>query len=178
MRIHTYPSLLAGAAMIALAAEADAGGGAAAPAVAPPKRYKVTAKNRTKDAMRDGETAELTFVVEGPDYKTAWQTARKVTRVGTAELDEGEQVYGIGEKGEDVAFTLRPGRYTVDAVDSLQERGKKNAPITLENLEAALEAKGVKLPKAIQDEIDKLKSNPGAVIAENAIQQQAAGTGS
>lgn len=150
------------------AGDGNNGGGGNAPAPTPTpaptvKRYRADAAWR--GTPKEGEPKEVSFIIEGPDYKTAWQSAREVTRVGTSEI--GDSIKVFDKDGKD-GFEMRPGRYTVKDVTSLQDRSRKEEPVTVDTLLAALEAKGVKPNKQVLDMIEELKANPGATLAESA----------
>lgn len=156
--MRTHRALLAASAIACLAAasEGNAGGNANSAAAEPAvKYYLATAESRAPDPTTK-ETVKVTFVVSGPDYKTAWATAREVTRVGTTHFDGNVWADKTREKKlED----LRPGSFTVKSLDSLQERRSKQPAVTLDNLLTTLEERNISIPAKMREVIDELRAS-------------------
>lgn len=160
-------NLMAGAAMAALAAETGAGSGssttpAAAPPTADPKFYEAEAVERNPEP--GVQPTKVMITIQAPDYKEAWENARMLTRVGSAEFaQDGGKAWS--DPARTKAVIMRPGRYTIKAVASLQPRTTKTQAITVDQLEKVLADAGVKPSKEVQAVIDNLKKEgPGALI--------------
>lgn len=200
MRTHPYP-MMSGLAAAAMAAAKDAGNAPSkdkgkeapsasdvtapesptetpAPTAASPapetasKRYRATAEYRGE--LPEGMEKQVTFIVEQVDYKSAWETARAVTRFGTANMNLNPKLKDVSvfaENGTD-KFDLAPGMYTIRDVQSLQERGKKGKQITLDQLEGAIAERGIEVTDEIRELIQKLKDSPGETAATTATTSQ------
>lgn len=129
------------------------------------KYYLAKAELRTGMTATETTPAKIEFVVADIDYKTAWQQGRAVTRFGIEQFkaqNPGKTAWT--DKTRTAELTISPGVYTVKSLDSLQERRKDKAPITVDNLLEAATAQGVKVPKAVADLIQNLKDNPAGAI--------------
>lgn len=105
------------------------------PATAPapaPKYYLAKAVERKP--VGDAKPQTVEFVVAGPDYKSAWQTARQVTAKGTDKF-VGDVWADVERKTE---LKMDPADFTVESLTSLQPRSNKVTPLTLDQVETAL----------------------------------------
>lgn len=117
-----------------------------------PKYYLAKAIERSPE---QGKTAkEVTFVVVGPDYKSAWQTARKLTARGHAHF-AGE---AFTDQTRGTPMEMVPGEFTVKSVESLQQRSKKVDPVTIDQLMAELQKQGKTLPKGVAEIVESLRA--------------------
>lgn len=165
--MRSYATLLASSALALMAANTDAGStpapkAAATPEPAPtpapaPKFYMATAKTR-KPASADAAKT-ITFVVSGPDYKSAWEAARKVTQLGVALFvkDFPDTVFADNER-KAAPVDFRPGEFTVESVQSLQQRSAKVKDASLDDLLAKAQEANIKIPESVAKLIEDMKS--------------------
>lgn len=122
------------------------------PAVPESRYYKVEAVER-KPAPGTKPDAVF-FVIEAPDYKIAWQHARKLTAVG--HMYFGGKAWSNDD--HDTPMEMIPGVYTVKNVESQQQRVTKVPSIAIDELERVLAETGEKLPPKVQAVIDAMRA--------------------
>jgi hypothetical protein len=124
----------------------------AQPAAPEPKYYLATAQERSP---AEGQKAkEVTFVVGAVDYKTAWQSARRLTAVGDAHF-KGD---AWADQDRKAKMEMAPAEFTIKSVDSLQQRSKKVDPVTVDAVLAEMQKQGKTVPKGVLDVIESLRA--------------------
>lgn len=171
--IRTHTGLLSAVSMAAFAAPTDAGSAPQADTPAPaadnaPKFYLATAN--LKDKKTATADTEVSFVVEAEDYKVGWEIARSLTRFGSSK--DGAFVQGKMKAwtapDRKTAMTMQPGIYTVSKVASLQDRSKKTQPVTIDELAAELENRGIAIPKGVAELMQEMRANPSGDVPPEA----------
>ena len=106
-------------------------------------RYRANA-----DRKSDGNS--ISFLVEGPDYKTGWQIARNMVRIG----GELTSVNPDGTVGDTI--TVAPSEYTVRSQFSLDKRQKRIDPPTVDEFLAYCDDNGISVTKRQRAAVDEL----------------------
>lgn len=123
-----------------MAADNAASSGGTPPATEPAVVAKYYLAEATERSPEEGKKPlETTFVVEGADYKAAWEHARKLTAQGDAHFKGNAWT----KQDRLVKMTMVPATFTVHKLTSLQARSTKKTEITAEQLIAKLEGDNI-----------------------------------
>lgn len=126
------------------------------------KRYQVRADKRT--GAREDFANSIWFVVEKPQYKDAWDTARKMCSQGVGIMDQDRVDYISHDGKETYQDILLPGQYTVKQVLTLDKQqgavSKAKEPTAMEVIERA-EAQGLNIAKKLRHLVDVMREEKG-----------------
>jgi hypothetical protein len=138
------------------------------------KRYQVRADKRA--GAREDLSNSIWFIVEKPQYKDAWDSARKMCSQGVGIMDNDTVSYVTHDGTETYEDVLLPGQFTVKQVLTLDKpqgaASKAKEPTAVQLVERA-EAQGINVAKKLKHLIDVMREEQGLNTGNPDAKQEA-----